>query len=1230
MKKHIHIIIAILFFIFATVVDKNQSYFSGEDIIDIDKFEDVLHQKEKQYISIIDSIAGILDDVNFNFSTSKYNIFNEDELEDLKKQGFSFIIYKNDTLAYWTDNLFDVDYVFNSNQFSNDQCVFVPNYWLDYRIKEVREFKIIGAFRIKSKYDINNKYLQNNFNEDLKLPKTFKISLIPLSYGIDVMSSENEYLLSLIPDNNVFVDFKLDWLVGVFLFIGFFFLLLYLNQILLKQYKGKRVELKLFLIFLFIILLRYLIIKFNVPLILYSQSFFDSEYYAASGFLGSLGDLYLNLLIIILLVFHFFKVLDKNKLKQFVVNNIPFFSIISALISSFVFLYGFEFIGSFVINSTAPLSIFNVLDLNWYSVIGFMNISLIIFVVFITLYKSLEFVKNISKPKYTLIYSFVGYILSLLLFFLTFKSVDIFSIIIALLTIAVVLFYILKKKISSPYFMGLIILLASLSFTKVLITALNDKNEANFSNTVMRLTNANDDVAELLLEDIVPKIQTDEALMGYILDHFNIINVEHEIEKFLHRRYFKTYWNKYDLQVKICSDKIDDQDRNLYVCNSKYSEITETYGTKLENENTYFVSYNNGKTEYWINLDYESAIDTCRLYITLTPKLYPTNIGYPELLLDDKVDVENIPNYSYAKYENNEISVKVGDYNYPINGERLISKSRGNKIVVSEKNFKHIIYILDEVDFDDYIILTYQRITFINIIITFAYIYLFYVILTVFILLVINFKSVIKIKNLNFRTKLILSMFSVLTISFSLVASFTIYLNKKQFNNTHQDEVINKLQQISISLEQDYYLNDTIFSVPDDVLNAKLRSLTEIFGTDVNLYNDEGFLIATSRPEIYGLYLVAQRVSALALNEVETYNKVKFILNEQINKLKYQSAYYQLLDDDNNLLAIVNMPYFIKPDELKSEISNLIVSIVNIYVVLFVISMIISVLISEQIISPLIILQSKFNKLELGKQYEKIDYIRNDEIGQLVEEYNLMVDKLKESIEKLSKTERESAWRDMAKQIAHEIKNPLTPMKLSIQLLMRSWENQDENFDQRIRDVSSTLINQIETLRRIAEEFSDFAKMPKPHEVVFNLADKIEEICKLYENTENVEVIHRLHNYKQALIFADEKQISRALINLIKNAIQAIADGVLGKIIIDLDIYADKALVKIIDNGTGIPEDAKSKLFVPSFTTKSSGMGLGLAMVKNIIDNAKGKISFKSKVGEGTTFIIEFPLHKEK
>lgn len=1224
-KKHIHIFIAIILFLCGFIVDKNQSNITGNDI-NIDEFEQVLHKKENEYIGIMDSVVNVLTDHTFDINNSNRPLFSPDELNELKQKGYSILIYRNDSLIFWTDNLFQVDKIFNSNQFNDDHCSFVDDYWLDYRIKKVRNYTIIGAFRIKSKYNIQNKYLQNNFHKDLNLPNSFKISLIPLSYGIDVKSNDDEYLLSLIPDNNVFINFTLDPFVGIMYFLSFFFLLLYVNQKLIFLYKGQKPEIKVVLILLIILIIRYISLKFRLPLLIYSQSFFDSQYFASSGIFESLGDVFINLLIIIVLIFHFFKILNRNIKKTIIQKNLQFLSIFTSILGTFIFMYGFKFINSFVINSNYPLNIFNVLDLNWYSLLGFVNLTLSLALIFYTLFKTFEFVQKINNSKKYFIYLLVGFLVSLFFNYLIINSINIFTLLITISTLIIISFYTLKQKTSSPYFYGIITFLSALSLTVLLITALNEKNKQNFKTIVMQLTNANDDVAELLLNDITPQLSEDQTLQTYS-ENLDLPDLENEIVKYLRRRYFKTYWNKYDIKVEVCSDKINDNLKTISSCNYKYSEMINSFGTDLKYSNSKFLSFSNGKTAYLIHQTFYSPEDTCVFYIFLSQKLYPANIGYPELLLDEKTEIKNIPDYSYAKYENNKITLKSGNYNYPLDGKiKFAVNTNQNPVLIKDQKHNHIVYNLTN---DDYIVLTYKKITFLNTVTTFSYIYLTYIILVVGFLLIINFKHIIKIKNLNFRTKLILSMLGVLTISFTLVATVTVVLNKNQFYNSHQQEVIQKLQQINISLKQIYSNNDTSFISNVEELNNTLRNLSETFGTDINLYNSKGFLIATSRPEIYKLHLVAERASSLALYEIKHNSKVQFILDEEINLLKYQSAYSQFVDGNNNLVVIVNMPYFINPDALKSEISNLIVSIVNIYVVLFVIAMIISLFISEQIISPLIILQSKFNKLELGKDYEKIDYKRKDEIGQLVTEYNLMVDKLKESINKLSKSERESAWRDMAKQIAHEIKNPLTPMKLNIQLLMRSWENQDEDFDQRIRNVSTTLINQIETLRRIAEEFSDFAKMPKPQEEVINLSEKIEEICKLYENTENIDVIPRLQNYKEAIIFADEKQISRALINLIKNAIQAIAEGVYGKIIIDLDVYADKAIVKIIDNGTGIPEDVQSKMFVPSFTTKSSGMGLGLAMVKNIIDNAKGKISFKSTVGQGTTFILEFPLHKK-
>ncbi len=853
--------------------------------------------------------------------------------------------------------------------------------------------------------------------------------------------------------------------------------------------------------------------------------------------------------------------------------------------------------------------------MNFLSIVAFVNIALLVALGFYFLYETQVVLSKSFDNRTRLVYSLAGVIIAILVSILFGKYLSITNNVILLIINILIVYALSKKFTKSLYFIAGMAFVAAFTVTDVLISALITKQTEKYKLIAVDLVNQRDDVAELLLKDITQKMAKDPNMPTYAQTANAFADFNTEVENYLRRNYFKSYWNKYEISVDLCPRKqANILEKN---CDDKFAELLQNDGQWVDNF-LYFVSLNNGKNFYVVVEPYPiNETDTAVFYITLAQKLYPKNIGYPELLLDETVELNHQPTYSYAKYENNELSLKSGSYDYPLKGEKIFATDK-QFYNFNEKNLTHLVYNLSD---GNYIVLTYKRITFWNGVISFSYIFLFFIVLLGLVSLIINFKNLPRFNNLNFRTKLILAMFVVLTLTFSLVGLVTVLMNINQFKEKHHKDVLTKLQAVSISITQE------IGTTPPDSLNfqTKIRKLSEIFGTDINLYNKNGFLIATSRPEIYDLDIIGKRISAAPLYQLDENTLVQFVRNEQISNMSYSSAYAQIIAGTKRL-SIVNIPYFTNPDALRSEISNLIVSIVNIYVVLFVIAMIFSILMSEQIISPLIVLQHKFKKLELGSKYEKIEYKRKDEIGQLVEEYNKMVEKLQESIEKLSQSERESAWRDMAKQIAHEIKNPLTPMKLSIQLLMRSWENQDADFDQRIRNVTETMITQIETLRRIAEEFSEFAKMPKPQQQIINLADKIEEICKLYENTENVEVVPNLHNYREAKIIADDRQISRALINLIKNGIQAIPEGVQGKIIVDLDVFGNKAQIKIIDNGSGIPEEIRDKLFVPSFTTKSSGMGIGLPMVKNIITNANGKISFKSEVGKGTTFILEFPL----
>jgi len=246
----------------------------------------------------------------------------------------------------------------------------------------------------------------------------------------------------------------------------------------------------------------------------------------------------------------------------------------------------------------------------------------------------------------------------------------------------------------------------------------------------------------------------------------------------------------------------------------------------------------------------------------------------------------------------------------------------------------------------------------------------------------------------------------------------------------------------------------------------------------------------------------------------------------------------------------------------------------------------------------------------------------------LVNEYNHKVEELAESAELLARSERESAWREMAKQVAHEIKNPLTPMKLNIQYLQRAKEEGSENYDDFFKRVTKNLIEQIDTLSAIATEFSNFAQIPRAKNEVFNLLEVIQNTCSLFVSNQNIEIKLMLRKYSEILISADKEQVSRAFINLIKNGIQSIPPERIGYVQVLVDASDGFVTISISDSGTGISSEARQHLFEPNFTTKTSGMGLGLSIVRNIILTAGGSIDYETIEGIGTTFFVKLPTIK--
>lgn len=365
-------------------------------------------------------------------------------------------------------------------------------------------------------------------------------------------------------------------------------------------------------------------------------------------------------------------------------------------------------------------------------------------------------------------------------------------------------------------------------------------------------------------------------------------------------------------------------------------------------------------------------------------------------------------------------------------------------------------------------------------------------------------------------------------------------------------------------------------------------------------------------------------MSPIAFDKMTISKENQYVQPEKIGTLDYSSFYVPLRNKQKTTLGYVNIPYFEKSKDVDSEVSSFLVTLLNVYAFLFLCAGIISFFISNSITRPLRFISEKIRRLNLDKRNEPIQWKSNDEIGRLINEYNKMIYALEDSAKQLAKSERETAWRQMARQIAHEIKNPLTPMKLSIQYLQRAIDENNPNVNEMAKKVNRTLIEQIDNLSAIATAFSSFAQMPKPNNEYIDLNITISDIVGLFQNEGEVKLTFNSY-IPTADVFADKNQLISVFNNLIKNAIQSIPEDKDG--LIDVIVLEEYGQIKVVvmDNGSGISKDQQDKVVVPNFTTKSSGTSLGLAISKQIIDNSKGKIWFESEVGVGTKFYVTLP-----
>ncbi|MDT0557812.1 ATP-binding protein [Ichthyenterobacterium sp. W332] len=481
-----------------------------------------------------------------------------------------------------------------------------------------------------------------------------------------------------------------------------------------------------------------------------------------------------------------------------------------------------------------------------------------------------------------------------------------------------------------------------------------------------------------------------------------------------------------------------------------------------------------------------------------------------------------------------------------------------------------------------------------------------------------------KLRKLSLRVRIFLAMILLIVLASVLIAAVAIYQYSEETQDYHKQRLERKEQSIKTHLG--YILSETTYPRTTEkvplIFKEKIFEISNIHHLRINIYDLEGNLLISSEANIRNEF-AEKCLDAEILNTLSNTAEHRFVNKREEKGATFRSSYSYLLDNRSKNLAIINLPYLENDEFLAKELEEFLERLAYTYILMLLIAIALAYLLSKYITKSIKTIGDRIKATRLEKRNEKIKVGQtSEEISNLVDSYNSMIDELEESAVKLARSEREQAWREMAKQVAHEIKNPLTPMRLSVQSFQRKFDPTDSNIHNKVDEYTKTLIQQIDTMSSIASAFSNFAKMPAQQNEMLDVV----ETTKLALDIFNEHYISFDSQEEKIIAKFDRTQLIRVITNLIKNGIQAIPIGKEDPKI-RVQVISKKGNVNIIvtDNGIGITEEYKPKIFEPKFTTKTSGMGLGLAMVKNIVETYNGSINFTSEYGQGTTFTVTFP-----
>lgn len=1153
---------------------------------------------------------------------------------------YPYYIFRNKQLEYWSDFRVVPNYI----TLTNKGDVFVEEYFQNKGIftkksqiinkDTVEVFSLINLYKF---YQNQNEYLKCGYNDDIFQPSPLKLSGKSFEKANLIFGFSNKPLFFYKePGNQKAFNSKISrntlWILIIAL--G----LLSIHGVKSVQYliRNHQFDLAILLLFILVVTLRFIFLLLDLPWIFLNQEAFNPGFYNGSFLSPTLGDTVLNGLFLMLflapLALFYFRTtffLQLYKTKPFVK------SVISVLLV--MWMMGTTHFFASQIENIYEKSMYN---LGYSMNLGYGKFKLLSFIYYFFVLGNFFLVSHIAvniflklqpRTKFGFFHWLYGFLAGII-FFYFFVGFE-WAFILSGCYYWIVYFFKLSRYFYTLRFQTLLyFILAAFCFAlisvKIVESQERKKSILDKTNFGKRYLAENDFLGEGLMDIFKNTVKNDKVIVA----SFNRKDLAYEsIIQHVKDDLLDIYFDKYDVEVKVfdASGKALNPNSSSENIN-ELKKIVEKDKFKTELPNLFFINEtSNNFIKQYISFNdiCDGPIKIGTVVLDLKLKDNDATKVYPELLMDKRfVQNPESKNYSYAVFNNNNSLIyNSGSFNYlmffPLNelngleiykSEKIIqgyshfalNGQKGKKIIVSEP-------------------INYWKNLFSN----FSFLFLISILGILALLGVFAILNGFKSFAMNFSTKIQLYLNAAFLVPLFILIILTASVVRTTLISIQEKSIIDNTKNITNTLQ--YQLeNLAAAKISRKFFENEMIELARNTKVDINIFDNNGKLSFSTRPLIYQYHLLSNYLNPAAYNMILEQKTNEFLTNESLGELGYKAVYIALKGNENKNIGVASIPFYDSKTMLNIQVKEVVSPILIIFLLMFLILLVSSYFASSQLTSPLKLIAQRIKKTNLDKLDETIEWKSNDEIGMLTKAYNKMIKKLDESKIALSQSEKQTAWREMAKQVAHEIKNPLTPMKLSIQQLQRTLPMDDPNSGDRIQRALNSLTEQIDNISEIANSFSEFAKMPIPRNEKFDMVVAVQKSVDLYSQNNNMKIDFETSN-KEIFVMGDRLLLNRVICNLITNGIQSVPP--IRQPEIRVKVYKNQkenfGMIEVKDNGSGIAENFRKKVFIPNFSTKVGGSGLGLAMAKRGIEHAGGNIWFETVEDEGTTFFIDLPAN---